>query len=648
MNESKKSATRAGSQKEQREKVRARYQRVNTQQAELIPATCAPQENLFADLREKRVAVYVRVSTDNPEQTPSFELQKSQYTEMVGRHKNWRLVGIYDDEGISGTATRNRPGFLKLMSDCRAGKIDLIVVKCVSRFARNAVEGLKHMQELAELTPPVGIFFEMENIYTLNPTNEMPLQFLSIFAQGESRNKSNLMNASIEMRFKNQHYLTPPLLGYDQDEDGNLVINEEEAKTVRLVFFMYLGGYTCRDIAEQLTVLKRKTKTGSDKWSPESVLGILQNERHCGTVLARKTWTPNYRNHKSKKNTGQRNKYQTHDHHEAIISRDDFFAVHHLINNSKYGNKGILPNLKVIADGVLKGFVVINPRWSAFRPHDYQTASGSVRGEDDGDSPPTPLGVKAQAGDFDLRGFEVVRSQFLNVSRKRCVSFSNSILWFSSECIHNFGKVLYVEMLLHPGRLIFAVRPSSKESRNAVKWAKVGANGYTVRPIHGLAYLNTLYEICGWNPRYRYRAEGMYKQRDGESILLFNLREPEIIVPPKGPNDHPPDTEAGAEEELPEDILPLVMTPNKSVIRFPKMWADNFGSGYYDHHAQAQELAAIGKDGRWNTTVEGLPCDDPQWLNVTGNDVLENEIQQMIHDMKQEKPKHEKKNRKPQ
>lgn len=170
------------------------------------------------------------------------------------------------------------------------------------------------------------------------------------------------MNASIEMRFSHGIVLTPVLLGYDHDEDGELVINEEEAKIVRLIFFMYLYGYTCQQIAETLTKLGYVTKRGRAVWSPATILQHLRNERYCGDVLTRKTYTPSYLNHKSKKNYGDRTQHRWKNHHEAIISMDDFIAVQHLIDNAKYGNRGILPELQVIREGALKGFVSVNPR----------------------------------------------------------------------------------------------------------------------------------------------------------------------------------------------------------------------------------------------------------------------------------------------
>lgn len=218
----------------QKAKIRERYKGISPDELDVIPAK--PQENLYDDTSEKRVGAYVRVSTDDPRQTTSYELQKNHYEDLVTHRPGWKLVEIYADEGISGTSLKHRDAFIRMIADCKQGKLDLIVTKSVSRFARNVVDCIKYVRELKALPSPVGVFFEAESIYTLDRNSEMSLSFISTFAQEESHNKSEIMNASIEMRFKRGIFLTPPLLGYDQDEDGNLVINEEEAKTVRLTY----------------------------------------------------------------------------------------------------------------------------------------------------------------------------------------------------------------------------------------------------------------------------------------------------------------------------------------------------------------------------------------------------------------------------
>lgn len=243
---------------EQKEKIRSRYKGIGMDELDGIPA--APQVNFYEDQADKRVAVYARVSTDDPRQTSSYELQKNHYQDVISRHAGWTLIKIYADEGISGTSLQHRDAFVQMIADCKAGMIDLIVTKSVFRFARNVLDCIGYVRQLAALDPPIGVFFETENIYTLNNNSEMALSFISTLAQEESHNKSEIMNFSIEMRFARGIFLTPALIGYDLDEEGHLVINEDEALTVRLIFFMYLYCYSCQQIADTLTKLKRPTK----------------------------------------------------------------------------------------------------------------------------------------------------------------------------------------------------------------------------------------------------------------------------------------------------------------------------------------------------------------------------------------------------
>lgn len=226
---------------------------------EFIPAK--QKEKLFEDTGTKRVCAYCRVSTDDVNQTSSYELQKNHYEDMIKEHQGWELVGIYADEGISGTSLQHRDEFNQMIEDCKAGKIDLIVTKSVSRFARNIVDCIAKVRELANMRPQVGVFFETEHIYTLDNTSEMMLAVLSAAAQEESHTKSEIMNISIEQRFSRGIFLTPKLLGYDIGEDGNLVINEEEAETVRLCYYLFLNGFPTAEIADILTQLKRKRKS---------------------------------------------------------------------------------------------------------------------------------------------------------------------------------------------------------------------------------------------------------------------------------------------------------------------------------------------------------------------------------------------------
>lgn len=212
----------AGNAAATKEKIRARYKGINPDELEVIPAL--PKENIFEENKMRRVAVYARVSTGDPRQTSSYELQKNHYLDVVNRNPSWSLVDIYADEGISGTSLMHREQFKRMIADCKRNRIDLIVTKSVSRFARNVMDCIGYVRELKALNPPIGVFFETEGIFTLDGRSDMQLAFMATTAQEESHNKSEIMNASIEMRFRRGIFLTPKLLGYDLD-NGKMYLN---------------------------------------------------------------------------------------------------------------------------------------------------------------------------------------------------------------------------------------------------------------------------------------------------------------------------------------------------------------------------------------------------------------------------------------
>ena len=411
-----KSAKKAADQAE-REKVHKRYS--NRREPDVIYPAKKQVDFYDADIHQ-RVAVYVRVSTDNLGQETSYELQKNYYEEFVLKHPNWKLVKIYADKGISGTSTKHRVELNQMLADSRAGKIDLIITKSVSRLARNTVDCITMVRNLAELRNPVGVFFESECIFSLNEDTNMPLSFLASIAENESRIRSRSMEVSLAQRLNGGLPLTPKLLGYSHDTDGKLVINPDEAPTVKLIFYMYLSGYSSSHIAKTLEALGKRTFLGNSKWTSGTVIQVLRNERHCGDVLTRKTFTPDVISHKSKKNRGERQQSLYKGEHEAIVSRDDYIAVQHMINNAKYGGKSILPELRVIESGVLKGFVTISPKWAGFKAADYLQASMSVYTDDTyyGQPAEGDATFEVAAGDFDLRGFEVTNSSLFDANKR--------------------------------------------------------------------------------------------------------------------------------------------------------------------------------------------------------------------------------------
>ena len=202
---------------DQREQLRYLYQREENAAAKFIPAK--PKVDIYGENRHFRVCAYCRVSTNNDEQLSSFELQQTHYQQLVGNHPNWDLRHIYADEGISGTSLKKRESFNEMIAACEHGEYDLIITKSVSRFARNLVDCITLVRKLKRQTPPVGVFFETDNLNTLSEESELMLSFLATFAQEESVKKSESMLWSLKQRFRDGKLLTPELLGYSRPRD---------------------------------------------------------------------------------------------------------------------------------------------------------------------------------------------------------------------------------------------------------------------------------------------------------------------------------------------------------------------------------------------------------------------------------------------
>lgn len=607
---------------ERKERVRRHINtKVDPENYEFIPAK-KPIDYYDNDIRQ-RVAVYARVSTDNVQQTSSYELQKKYYEDFVVHHPNWTLVKIYADEGISGTSLAHRDEFNSMIADCRSGKIDMIITKSVSRFARNVVDCISMVRMLAELPSPVGVFFESECIFSLKDDSQMALSFQATMAQEESHIRSRSMETSLRMRLDGGLPLTPKLLGYSHDADGNLVVNPDEAPTVKLIFYMYLYGYSTSDIAAALTELGRKTYLGNVKWTSNSIVQVLRNERHCGDVLTRKTFTPNYLNHKARKNRGDRPQSLYRNHHEGIVTRDDFIAVQHLLNNSKYGNRSILPELRVIDSGLLRGFVTINPRWAGFKPADYYQASASIHPPDEQQADASlPSSITLVPGDFDMRGFEIARSEFFDNYHRPYVLFQDKRIKFSTTCVRSFGKDNHVELLVNPVEMKFAVRTAAKSSRNAVVFSKLSDGKYQPRDIAGAAYVETLFQLFGWSPDLKYRIAGALFQTETESAYIFDVNDAEAFIKSYLLSG------SKSTEQAKEPVQPLSVS-GKRVRAVPEEWIGSFGKQYYLHQQSFPPVCDQSEED-WKIRMEGQLYETGQKLRVTGFDVLRDYICQEL------------------
>nr|WP_198014304.1 recombinase family protein [Streptococcus sp. AS20] len=273
------------------------------------------------------MAAYCRVSTDQDEQLSSYENQVRYYREYINQNPLYELVGIYADEGISGTNTKRRTEFNHLISDCRQGKIDRIIVKSISRFSRNTLDCLKYVRELKELG--IGVTFEKENIDSLDAKGEVLLTILSSLAQDESRSISENATWGIRKKFERGEVRvnTTKFMGYDKDENGKLIINPEQAETVKFIYQKFLEGFSPESIAKYLNENDIPGWTGKANWYPSAIQKMLQNEKYKGNALLQKTFTVNFLTKKRSANDGQVNQYYVEDSHEAIIDKETWELV---------------------------------------------------------------------------------------------------------------------------------------------------------------------------------------------------------------------------------------------------------------------------------------------------------------------------------
>ncbi len=566
----------------------------------------------------QRVAVYARVSTPDPTQTTSFELQRKYYEDFVRQHEKWELVKIYADEGKSGTTLKHREQFNQMIADAKAGKIDLIITKSISRFARNVEDFLSSVRTLAEHNPPIGVFFESEAIYSLKSDSSVALTIQASMAEEESRNKSRSMEASIRMRLDHGLPLTPKLLGFDHNDDGKLILNPETYRIPKLMFFMCLYGYSTQQIADKLTALGKKTYLGNAAWSANGVVYTLRNERYCGDVFTRKTFTPDVLTHRSIKNRGERPRSMYLDEHEPIVTRDDFMAVQLLLDNSRYRNKSILPELEVITDGLLRGFVVIHPKWGSFTEEDYVKASASAA---DASETEPEMTVATNDGDFDYSGFEIAEMGFVSTRTFPTLTVENGTLTFSTECLRKIPKPAEMQLLIHPEKKTLAVRPAPPGDRHAIRWSKKNRGNIVPRPVRSTAFSDTLFSLFGWDTDHKYRLRGTHLNSGKEEALLFTASDATILIR----RDR-----LVAELDPEEEFTPLE-TSGKRVVAVPEQKAHGFGKSFYEEKSMTELIRQTAEE--WKISMEGRLFSTGTRLNITPYEEIKAFIQEELGDL---------------
>ena len=471
-----------------------------------------------------------------------------------------------------------------------AGKIDMIITKSVSRFARNLLDCIGWVRRLKEFDPPIQVFFEQEHLNTLDATSNIILFVLAMVAEEESHMKSEAMLLSLEWRFSRGRFLTPALLGYDRVEipDGHgghrkvLRVNADEAETVRLMYYMLLNGSTLQEIAETLTELSRESglKKACGKshtqWTDQMVVAYLRNERYCGDVLARKTWTPDFHTHKSVKNTGKKNRYYQPGHHEAIVTRAQWNAAQRILNSRQYRHTGGYQPMQVIDHGALTGYISVNRTWAGYDADEYyrvcNIAMGLAEGEleTDLENEHLPDGghriagltedggvqriarelsraeaaIKAQIEGKETEteeeqgvptiteGFQVVRADMFSHAYEPCVTFTRTSLSFNGTCISRLSRMVTVngentlhrtptvEILLNPVERMLAVRPCAADHPNAFRWTDERGRG---RWISAKPFCSILFNISGWNGEYKYKVPATIRRKGDETVLFLDL-----------------------------------------------------------------------------------------------------------------------------
>ena len=311
----------------------------------------------------------------------------------------------------------------------------------------------------------------------------------------------------------------------------------------------------------QYKVDSRKTKLGRVEWNPGTLAGVLANERHCGDVLARKTFTPNFLTHKSKKNNNDRTQYRQKNHHEAIVSREVFNAANHLRASRNYSKKNRpLPVLSVVEDGILRGYVPFDKDWTGFSAEEYREASESVMKEPD---VTVTADVKKR---LDLTGYEIVRVQYFSTMQNPAMTISNGRLRFNTACLKKFENVEYVELLLNSVERCIAIRPCDKNNPNAIRWGRLKEGRWCASTLGCRGLAKTLFDIMEWDEDLRYRFRGQFLEQGDNKMMLFAFDEPEmikveeIVLPPK----------ENTEEDEGETV-------KKKIYIFPPEWAGTFG-----------------------------------------------------------------------
>jgi len=530
----------------------------------------------------KRVAVYARVSTKSKEQVSSIENQTKYYTEKIARTPNWELAEIYSDEGKSGTSKKWRTNFKRMLEDAAKKKMDLIVCASVSRFARNISDLIEEVRKLRTTNPsnPVGVYFETEDLYTLDPNINERLQMQGMFAEWESGNKSRRMILSYDQRICTGQFPLSDLLGLRHTIEGGFIIQEDEAKTVRYVFIATLCGHTAEEIAEVLTEKERPTLRGRTEWTPQMVKAIMENERRWGDLEVRKRVVIDYKEKVTAKNDGIREGAYIPHYHEGIVTPEIARAAH-MMRASRY-KFGSVPDVYVIDQGALKGFVSISPTWSGIDNQAFLDIARQVYEEEEFvqlQREANILSGKEHSNviSMSLNDYRVAPGVMFMSRSDPQLTFGKRSLKLNGVCRERLGQQKYVEFLYHPVLEVIAVRSSDATNPNAVAWDD--SKGSAMQLCTG-AFSGAIYDKLDWMKKYKFRFRGVTRVRNGEKIIFFFLDEPQILVGKDKKRLDAADTTDGTAKFIPYKESGTDGSAVASGVAYPENWREHFGISY--------------------------------------------------------------------
>ena len=585
----------------------------------------------------KRVAAYTRVSTSSIEQVSSIENQTLYYTKKIGSTPNWQLHAIYSDEGKSGTSMRYRTQFKQMLADARAKRFDLIICASVSRFARNVSDCLEQISALKTMNPshPVGVFFETENIYSLNPDSDQALALHALLADWESGNKSRRMILSYDQRILTGQYPVADLLGYRHTKEGELIVVPEEAKTVRMIFLAFLLGYRYGEIAEMLTQKRRPTLRGRLDWNGGMVSNIMNNERRWGALEARKRIVVDYKKGKTTRNRSDRCSAYSPEHHEAIVSPEIAAAIN-CIRKSSHRHAVGLTEMAVIPSGMLKGFISVVPAWNGVSNEAFHIICRSVY--DDAELERLHQYMQLVNGTdhtnvipMELSGYEVPFGVGYLSNGMPSLTIHPNRLLLNAACHKRFADVKHIEMLYHPILQTIVIRESSPANPVAIPW--VLEDGTPVTKLMSRAFSQAVYENMCWKKDYAFRFRGITKERNGARIMLFYLDEPQILLSQKQKQKLVSD---GCDPCQRVAYIPYRESPEceetavAAAYGYPEEWNHSIGMSY---ELRAKRDSLISRLTDTDIHMNGMVVENPVIGHIPRRDELQEEFEQLLQSM---------------